>query len=153
MTYVGKHDPIEVLLVEDNPGDVRLTREAFESAANYCRISVVSDGEEALAYLRRQGKYREAPSTDLVLLDLNLPKVDGQEVLRNVKGDRTLASIPVIVFTSSDALSDISAVYALHANSYVTKPKDLDEFLDLAENIKAFWFRAAKLPTRHGLVQ
>jgi CheY-like chemotaxis protein len=138
--------PIEVLLVEDNPGDVRLTREALRDGKVHNHLSVVPDGVEALAFLRRQGKYADAPRPDLILLDLNLPKKDGREVLQDIKADPALQRIPVVVLTSSEAERDIAQAYALHANCYITKPVDLDQFITVVRSIEDFWFTIVKLP-------
>lgn len=138
--------PIEVLLVEDNPGDVRLTREALRDGKVHNNLSVVPDGVEALAFLRRQGKYADAPRPDLILLDLNLPKKDGREVLEDIKTDPALQRIPVVVLTSSEAERDIAQAYALHANCYITKPVDLDQFITVVKSIEDFWFTIVKLP-------
>jgi chemotaxis family two-component system response regulator Rcp1 len=137
---------IEVLLVEDNPGDVRLTREALKEGKVCNNLSVVPDGVEALAYLRRQGRYADARRPDVILLDLNLPRKDGREVLEEVKGDPELRSIPVVVLTSSEAERDIARAYALHANCYITKPVDLDQFITVVRSIEDFWFSIVKLP-------
>lgn len=138
--------PIEVLLVEDNPGDVRLTREALRDGKVANNLSVVPDGVEALAFLRRQGRYADAPRPDLILLDLNLPKKDGREVLQDIKADPVLQRIPVVVLTSSEAERDIAQAYALHANCYITKPVDLDQFITVVRSIEDFWFTIVKLP-------
>lgn len=138
--------PIEVLLVEDNPGDVRLTREALRDGKVHNNLSVAPDGVEALAFLRRQGKYADAPRPDVILLDLNLPKKDGREVLEEIKADPSLARIPVVILTSSEAERDIAQAYALHANCYVTKPVDLDQFITVVKSIENFWFSIVKLP-------
>jgi two-component system, chemotaxis family, response regulator Rcp1 len=138
--------PIEVLLVEDNPGDVRLTREALKEGKVWNNLSHVPDGVEALAFLRRQGRYADAPRPDVILLDLNLPKKDGREVLEEVKSDPDLRSIPVVVLTSSEAERDIARAYALHANCYITKPVDLDQFITVVQSIENFWFSVVKLP-------
>ena len=139
-------EPIEVLLVEDNPGDVRLTREALRDGKVHNNLSVAPDGVEALAFLRRQGKYADAPRPDVILLDLNLPKKDGREVLEEIKADPSLARIPVVILTSSEAERDIAQAYALHANCYVTKPVDLDQFITVVRSIEDFWFTIVKLP-------
>ncbi|HEX6908931.1 MAG TPA: response regulator [Longimicrobium sp.] len=138
--------PIEVLLVEDNPGDVRLTREALKEGKVCNNLSVVPDGVEAMAFLRRQGPYADAPRPDVILLDLNLPKKDGREVLEEVKSDAELRSIPVVVLTTSEAERDIARAYALHANCYITKPVDLDQFITVVKSIEDFWFSIVKLP-------
>ena len=139
-------EPIEVLLVEDNPGDVRLTREALRDGKVHNNLSVAPDGVEALAFLRREGKYADAPRPDVILLDLNLPKKDGREVLEEIKADPSLARIPVVILTSSEAERDIVQAYALHANCYVTKPVDLDQFITVVKSIEDFWFTIVKLP-------
>jgi chemotaxis family two-component system response regulator Rcp1 len=139
-------EPIEVLLVEDNPGDVRLTREALRDGKVHNNLSVAPDGVEALAFLRREGKYADAPRPDVILLDLNLPKKDGREVLEEIKADPSLARIPVVILTSSEAERDIVQAYALHANCYVTKPVDLDQFITVVKSIEDFWFSIVKLP-------
>jgi chemotaxis family two-component system response regulator Rcp1 len=138
--------PVEVLLVEDNPGDVRLTMEAMKEAKMVNNLSVASDGVEALAFLRREGKFENAARPDIILLDLNLPKKDGREVLAEVKRDESLQQIPVVVLTTSQAEEDILRTYHLHANCYVTKPVDLDQFLRVVKSIGDFWFSMVKLP-------
>ncbi len=137
---------VEVLLVEDNPGDVRLTREALKEGKVRNNLSVARDGVEALAFLRREGQYAAAPRPDVILLDLNLPRKDGREVLEEVKADPALRSIPVVILTSSDAERDIAQAYALHANCYITKPVDLDQFITVVKSIEDFWFTIVKLP-------
>ena len=139
-------DPIEILLVEDNPGDVELTREALHDSKVHMRLSVVNDGVEALAFLHREGGYAGAPRPDLILLDLNLPKKDGRAVLGEVKQDPALRHIPVVILTSSQAEQDILRAYDLHANCYVTKPVDLDQFITIVRSIEQFWFTVVKLP-------
>jgi two-component system, chemotaxis family, response regulator Rcp1 len=139
-------DPIEILLVEDNPGDVELTREALHDSKVHMRLSVVNDGVDALAFLRREGPHADAPRPDLILLDLNLPKKDGRAVLADVKGDPSLRHIPVVILTSSQAEQDILRAYDLHANCYVTKPVDLDQFITIVRSIEQFWFTVVKLP-------
>ena len=138
--------PIEILLVEDNPGDVRLTREAFKEGKVLNNLSVVEDGAEAMAFLRQQGKYADAPRPDLILLDLNLPKKDGREVLPEIKGDTNLKRIPVVVLTTSKAEQDILKTYNLHANCYVTKPVDLEQFISVVRFVQHFWLSVVKLP-------
>ena len=138
--------PIEVLMVEDNPGDVRLTQEALHEAKVRNNIHVVADGVEALAFLQRQGRYASAPRPDVILLDLNLPKKDGREVLAEIKADPNLRRIPVVVLTSSEAEEDILKAYNLYANAYVTKPVDLDKFIAVARSIEGFWLEIVKLP-------
>ncbi|AHG92591.1 response regulator receiver (plasmid) [Gemmatirosa kalamazoonensis] len=137
---------IEILLVEDNPGDVELTREALHESKLHIDLHVVDDGDEALAFLRHEGAYREAPRPDLILLDLNLPRTDGRAVLREVKSDPALRPIPVVVLTSSGADRDIAQAYALHANCFVTKPIGLDQFLTIVRSIEQFWLTIVKLP-------
>jgi two-component system, chemotaxis family, response regulator Rcp1 len=139
-------DPIEILLVEDNPGDVELTREALHDGKIHMNLSVVNDGVEALAFLRREGTYAGSPRPDLILLDLNLPKKDGRAVLAEIKEDRVLRNIPVVILTSSQAEQDIVRAYDLHANCYVTKPVDLDQFITIVRSIEQFWFTVVKLP-------
>ncbi len=138
--------PIEILLVEDNPGDVRLTREAFKEGKVLNNLSVVEDGAEAMAFLRQQGKYADAPRPDLILLDLNLPKKDGREVLPEIKGDTNLKRIPVVILTTSKAEQDILKTYNLHANCYVTKPVDLEQFISVVRFVQHFWLSIVKLP-------
>ncbi|GAB2821248.1 response regulator [Actinoallomurus bryophytorum] len=137
---------IEVLLVEDDPGDVLLTKEAFADNKVKNNLNIVSDGEEAAAYLRRQGVYANAARPDLILLDLNLPRKDGREVLRDIKADPELRSIPVVVLTTSEADEDILNSYALHANAYVTKPVDFDSFIRIVRQIDDFFVTVVKLP-------
>ena len=138
--------PVEVLLVEDNPGDVRLTREALREGKVQNNLNVAPDGVEALAYLRREGPYADAPRPDLILLDLNLPRKDGREVLEELKADSNLKNIPVVVLTSSQAEQDILRAYELHANCYITKPVDLEQFIHVVQSIENFWFTIVKLP-------
>ncbi|BAC91374.1 response regulator [Gloeobacter violaceus] len=140
--------PIEVLLVEDNPGDVRLTRIALAEGLIPVRLQVVEDGAEALAYLEKQGKYVRARRPDLVLLDLNLPKKDGREVLAQIKSDTSLRCIPVVILTTSQAEEDILRAYNDAANCYITKPVDFGEFLKIVRSIEDFWFTVVKLPPR-----
>jgi two-component system, chemotaxis family, response regulator Rcp1 len=137
---------MEILLVEDNPGDVRLTREALRECGVQNHLSVAGDGVEALAYLRREGAFHDAARPDVILLDLNLPRKDGREVLLEIKQDPELMSIPVVVLSSSQADDDIAGAYRLHANCYVTKPMDLDRFVSVVRSIENFWFLIAKLP-------
>ncbi len=138
--------PIDILLVEDNPADVRLTMEALKEEKIYNNLHVVSDGEEALDFLRKQGKYAKAARPDLILLDLNLPKVDGREVLKEVKNDDKLKMIPVVVLTVSKNEEDILRTYNLHANCYITKPVDLKQFVKVAKSVQEFWLTIVKLP-------
>ncbi|WP_433056947.1 response regulator [Dactylosporangium sp. CS-033363] len=140
--------PIEVLLVEDDPGDVLMTQEAFEEHKVRNKLNVVQDGEEALAYLRREGRFADATRPDLILLDLNLPRVDGREVLQVIKEDQDLRRIPVVVLTTSQADEDILRSYSLHANAYVTKPVDFDSFIAVVRQIDEFFVSVVKLPPR-----
>jgi len=139
--------PIEVLLVEDNPGDVRLTMEALRESKVIVNLSVAADGEEALAFLRKEGPYQGAPRPDLILMDLNLPRKDGREVLAEIKVDTDLRRIPVVVLTTSRAEEDILRTYNLHANCFITKPVDLDQFITVVGAIGEFWFSVVRLPT------
>jgi len=143
--------PIEILLVEDNPGDVRLTMEALKEGRFANIINVAVDGFEAMAFLRREGKYANAPKPDLILLDLNLPKKNGREVLAEIKMDSNLKRIPVVVLTSSQAEIDIVTTYNLHANCYITKPVDFEQFIRVVRSIEDFWFAVVKLPPREDL--
>jgi two-component system response regulator len=138
--------PIVVLLVEDSPGDVRLTREAFKDAKVHINLHVASDGTEAMDFLNREGKYSTVPRPDLILLDLNLPKKDGREVLKEIKESPTLKSIPVVILTTSASEADILRSYNLHANCYITKPVGLDGFLEVVKSIDSFWLSVVKLP-------
>lgn len=137
---------IEILLVEDNAGDARLAREAFRDAQVRNRLSWVSDGVEALAFLRREGKYAQAPRPDLILLDLNLPRKGGREVLTEIKADDRLQRIPVVVLTTSQAEEDIARAYQLNANCYIAKPVDLDQFMRVVKTIEDFWLTVVRLP-------
>jgi CheY-like chemotaxis protein len=138
--------PVEILLVEDNPGDVRLTVEALQEAKVLNNLNVAGDGMEAMAFLRREGPYADAPRPELILLDLNLPKKDGREVLSEIKEDPDLRRIPVVVLTTSKAESDIIKTYNLHANCYITKPVELDQFLEIVKSIEGFWLSIVTLP-------
>jgi len=138
--------PIEILLVEDNPGDVRLTQEALRDSKLHNRLSVVEDGVEALSFLKREGHYAESPRPDIILLDLNLPRKSGREVLEEIKQDEVLKRIPVVVLTTSEDERDVMASYNLHANCYITKPVDLSQFITIVRNIKEFWFTIVRLP-------
>ena len=138
--------PIEVLLIEDSPGDVRLTREVFRDANRAIRLSVACDGVEAMAFLKQDGAYVDAPRPDLILLDLNLPKMDGREVLAHIKADHSLKTIPTVILTTSDAEADIAQSYQLRANCYLSKPVQLDAFENLAKSINDFWLTKVKLP-------
>jgi two-component system response regulator len=137
---------IVVLLVEDSPGDVRLTREAFKDAKVHINLHVASDGAKAMAFLKREGAYASAPRPDMILLDLNLPKKDGREVLEEIKEDPTLKTIPVVILTTSSSETDILGSYRLHANCYITKPVGLEGFLTVVKSIDSFWLSVVKLP-------
>lgn len=139
--------PADFLLVEDNPGDVRLTQEALKSHKVQNNLHVVTDGEEAMAFLRMQGKYANAPRPDIILLDLNLPRKDGREVLAEIKSDINLKAIPVVIITSSEAEQDVVKSYNLNANCYITKPVNLDQFIKVVQSINDFWFTIVKLPS------
>ena len=138
--------PIDVLLVEDNAGDVRLTIEALQEGKILNKLTVASDGVQALAILRKQEGFEDAPTPDIILLDLNLPRKDGREVLAEIKADEALRRIPVVVLTTSQSEEDIVRSYNLHANCYVSKPVDLDRFIDVVKSINNFWFSVVKLP-------
>jgi CheY-like chemotaxis protein len=140
--------PVEILLVEDSPGDARLAREGLNQCKIRNTLHVVDDGVKAMAFVRRQGEYAKAPRPDLILLDLNLPRKDGREVLREIKEDENLKVIPVVVLTTSKAEEDIVKSYSLHANCYVTKPLGLPQFLDVVRSIEDFWFTIVRLPPR-----
>jgi two-component system, chemotaxis family, response regulator Rcp1 len=138
--------PIEILLVEDNPGDVRLAVEALRDAKVANRLHIVEDGVEAMSFLRREGRYADVPQPNLILLDLNLPRKDGREVLAEIKQDADLKRIPVVILTSSAAEQDVVQAYNLYANCYITKPMDLDQFLKVVRSIEDFWLIVATLP-------
>jgi CheY-like chemotaxis protein len=146
MTSMPYGRAVEILLVEDSPADTRLTREAMKNGRLLNNLNVVVDGEEAMEYLRRQGRFANALRPDIVLLDLNLPRKDGREVLAEIKGDPNLCEIPVVVLTTSQAEEDIARSYHLHANCYITKPVDLDQFFRVMKSFKEFWFEIVKLP-------
>ena len=139
----------EILLVEDNPGDVFLTQEAFREGAFTHHISVAEDGVEAIRFLRREGRYKNAPVPDLILLDLNLPRKDGRELLAEVKNDPALQHIPIIVLTTSRADQDVTRAYRLHANCYLTKPIQMDSFLSMIRSVEDFWLNIVRLPARN----
>lgn len=145
---MADHKTIDVLLIEDDPGDVLMTKEAFAENKVANRLAVVSDGVSALEFLRKEGEYADAPTPDLVLLDLNLPRKDGREVLAAMKTDEALSSIPVVVLTTSEAEEDVLRSYALHANAYVTKPVDFDRFIDVVRQIDDFFVSVVRLPQR-----
>lgn len=138
--------PVEILLVEDNPGDVKLTEKAFEDVQLANNLHVVGDGVEAMNFLRQEGEYSYAPRPDIVLLDLNLPRKNGDEVLKEIKNDDELRDIPVVILTSSDAEEDVVETYNNYANAYLTKPVDFDGFTDIVKKIEGFWFTVVKFP-------
>ncbi len=140
--------PVEILLVEDNPGDVELAREALEHAKVANRLHVVNDGADAIDFVFRKGKFRDAPRPDIILLDLNLPRKDGREVLSEVKANADLAQIPVVVLTTSQAEEDVLRAYQLHANCYIAKPIDFNQFLRIVASIEEFWLTVVKLPAK-----
>jgi len=139
-------EPIQILLVEDNPGDVFLAKEALKESKMYSHLTVMIDGQAAMDYLNKKGNYTDAVRPDLILLDLNLPKKTGYEVLEEIKEDDNLRLIPVVILTSSDNEADIAKTYSLHANSYITKPVDLTQFIKIVDSIDEFWFAVVKLP-------
>ena len=139
---------IEILLVEDSPGDIRLTQEALADAKIHNRMSVVNDGIQALEFLRNEGDNPDAPRPDLILMDLNMPRMDGRECLEKIKADEKLKSIPVVILTTSEAERDIAQSYQLQANCYISKPVDLDQFIEVVAAIEQFWFSIVKLPPR-----
>ncbi len=141
-----KLGPIEILLVDDNPGDIRLTQEALKESKVLNNIHIVEDGMEALEFLRKEGKFKNVITPDIVLLDLNLPKRNGREVLADIKADDFLKKIPVVILTMSRAEEDILKSYALHANCYITKPVDMDQFIKIVRSIENFWFSIVRLP-------
>ena len=144
----GEAPPVEILLVEDNPGDYRLTKEALREGKVYNNLHWAQDGVDAVDFLKRRGKHADAPRPDIILLDLNLPKKDGREVLSEIKGDEELRTIPVVILTTSQAEEDVLRSYDLHANCYVTKPVDLEKFITVIQSIDRFWLTIATLPTR-----
>ncbi|WP_287587143.1 response regulator [Candidatus Borrarchaeum sp.] len=148
MTIQISQKPLEILLIEDNPGDVRLTVEGFRETKAFNKLNVAYDGEEAMAFLRREGKFKKAPRPDLILLDLNLPKKDGREVLEEIKDDRDLKCIPVVILTTSHSIDDIEETYSNHANCYITKPVDLNQFVKVVKSIDDFWLNIVKLPNK-----
>lgn len=146
MTDSTRASPVEILLVEDNVGDVRLTKEALKEGKVYSNLHWAKDGVEALEFLRRQGKFADVPRPDIILLDLNLPKKDGREVLSEIKNDDDLKRIPVVILTTSKAEEDVLRSYQLHANCYVTKPVDLEKFIVVVQSIDKFWLTVVTLP-------
>ena len=147
MDSLHSSKPVEILIVDDNPGDVRLTREALREIKVSNNLHVATDGAEALAFLNREGQYADAPRPALILLDLNLPKKNGREVLAEVKNHPNLRRIPVVILTTSSEEKDILTTYDLHANCYITKPADLDCFIEVIRSIEGFWLSVVKLPT------
>ncbi|MGA2060585.1 MAG: response regulator [Thermoguttaceae bacterium] len=143
--------PIEILLIEDNPGDVDLTKEALQDAKVRNRLNVVDDGAKAVDFLYKRGEYADAPRPDIILLDLNLPKKDGRQVLEEIKADPQLAEIPVVILTTSQAEEDIIRSYQLHANCYITKPVDFKQFMHVVKSIEEFWLTVVKLPKHKSL--
>ncbi len=141
-------ESIDILLVEDNPGDVRLTKEALKDAKVLNEVYIAKDGVEALQFLHKEGSFADAPKPDLILLDLNLPRKDGREVLAEIKKDTKLRRIPVVILTTSKADEDIIRTYDLHANAYVTKPVDLNRFIEIIHTLEEFWFTIVKLPPK-----
>jgi two-component system response regulator len=139
--------PIDILLVEDNPGDVRLTEEALKENNLHLNVHVVGDGVEAMEFLKREGNFSDAPHPDLIFLDLNLPKMDGRELLSKIKEDPDLRRIPVVILTISTAEEDVFKTYDLHANCYITKPVDMDQFIKVVKSVEDFWFAIVKLPS------
>ncbi|WP_276259464.1 response regulator [Haloglomus litoreum] len=146
MTPGERGNPIEILLVEDNPGDVRLTRKAFEDAGLVNNLHVVNDGVSAMEYLRQEGEYADSERPDMVLLDLNLPRKSGEDVLADIKHDEELKRIPVVILTSSDAEEDMIRTYNEHANAYLTKPVDFQGFLDVVGRVEGFWISVVEFP-------
>ena len=146
MTDSTRGSPVEILLVEDNPGDVRLTREALKEGKVYSNLHWAKDGVEALEFLRHEGRFADVPRPDIILLDLNLPKKDGREVLSEIKNDEDLKRIPVVILTTSKAEEDVLRSYQLHANCYVTKPVDLEKFIVVVQSIDRFWLTVVTLP-------
>jgi len=146
MSLKNKLRPVEILLIEDNPGDVRLTKEALKEGKIINNLHVAEDGIEALAYLKKQGKFKNEPIPDLILLDLNLPRKDGRELLAEIKEDQSFKHIPVVVLTTSKAEEDIIKSYESHANCYITKPVDMNQFIKIVKSIEYFWFSIVKLP-------
>jgi two-component system response regulator len=140
--------PIDILVVEDNPGDARLIKEVLNGNKIYCHLHIVKDGVEALNFLHKKEEFTDSPRPDLIFLDLNLPKKDGREVLAEIKSDDNLKQIPVVIMTISQAEEDIIKSYSLHANCYVTKPLDLDQFVKVVRSIEEFWFSLVKLPKK-----
>lgn len=149
MDTVFQQENVNVLLIEDNLGDIRLVKEAFAENKLLNNLNVVRNGEQAMEYLYKKGEYKDAVQPDLILLDLNLPKKDGREVLEEIKNNNMLASIPVVILTTSDLEKDILESYSLHANCYITKPVDMGKFIDIVKLVKEFWFSIVKLPSNY----
>lgn len=147
MNRINSSSAIQILLVEDNPGDARLAKEALKDSKLLNDLHHVIDGEQAVQFLRKEGEYKDAVRPDIVLLDLNLPRKDGREVLADIKSDPDLKTIPVVVLTTSEAEKDIMQSYELHANCYITKPVDLDKFLEIIDSMQEFWLSIVRLPT------
>jgi len=152
MVLKDKLRPVEILLIEDNPGDVRLTKEALKEGKLINNLHVSEDGVEALAYLKKIGNFKNEPTPDLILLDLNLPKKDGRELLAEIKEDKHFKHIPVVVLTTSKAEADIIKSYESHANCYITKPVDMNQFIKIVQSIEFFWFSIVKLPPNEDFV-
>ena len=148
MAMNGTDNPVEILLAEDNPGDVTLTRKALKEGKLANNLHVATDGVEALEFLRQEDEYADVPRPDLVLLDLNMPRKDGKAVLESMQADEGLRRIPVVVLTSSESEADIARSYELNANAYLTKPVDFDGFVEIVDRIESFWFQVVKLPER-----
>ena len=148
MTTAEAIRTVEILLVEDNPGDARLAIEALKDSEAPNNLHTVADGEEAMTFLHREGRYTDAPLPDIILLDLNMPKKDGREVLAEIKEDPDLRRIPVVIMTISNAEEDILSTYNLHGNSYITKPVDPENFMNMFKSIEDFWLRVVRLPSR-----
>ena len=146
MSFKNRIRPVEILLVDDNPGDIRLTQETLKESKIINKINVVEDGAEAIGFLKKVGKYENVSTPDLILLDLNLPKKNGREVLAEIKEDKILKLIPVVIFTISTAEEDILKSYKLHANCYITKPVDMNQFIKIVRSIENYWFSRVKLP-------
>jgi len=146
MGFKQKIRPIEILLIEDNPGDIRLTIEAFKESKIANILNIVEDGIEAINYLENQRKFKDKPLPDIIILDLNLPKKDGREVLAEIKEDKLLKHIPVVIFTTSQSETDIFKCYDLHANCYISKPLNMNQFIKIVKSVENFWFTVVKLP-------
>ena len=152
MSAASGQRPVEILLVEDNPGDIRLTREALRETTLRTRLNVVSDGAQATSYLRQRPPFEDSTRPDLVLMDLNLPRRNGHEVLKEIKEDTRLRAIPVVILTTSNAEKDIARAYEAHANCYIRKPVDFGQFMDVVRMIERFWFNIVLLPSQQGIL-